>query len=261
MKAICSITFLVLAIPIAVFVFSPHLKAAEESLVLYFPFDVVKGDTVEDQSSNGFEGTVIGGVEFVDDGKYGGALSFDGSSGLVRVEDDDKLDLEGSYTVMAWAYPTMVDGGFRWIADKSNTNADLNFILGISANNGWRFITRKNLPNDLLDAELVATEEWYHVAGVQDSDSKEVFLYVNGSAVVTKPLAGDETKNDAYLSIGSRKDAGNPNQFFGGIIDEVAIFSRALTEAEIKAAMEGIEGFLAVDPASSLAKTWGRIKE
>ena len=250
----------VLTIFFFICVLPSHAKAVEESLILYFPFDKVKGDTVDDQSGNGFEGAVIGGVEFTEDGKYNGALSFDGSSGLVRVEDDDKLDLEGSYTVMAWAYPTIVDGGYRWVVDKSNSNADLNYILGISANNGFRFITRKGLPNDLLDAEVVATEEWHHIAGVQDGDKGEVFLYVDGNLVVSKPLAGDETENDAYLSIGSRKDAGNPNQFFGGIIDEVAIFSGALTEAEIKAAMEGITGLLAVDPDSALATTWGKIK-
>lgn len=241
-------------------IFPFRVVRADEPLVLYFPFDEVKGDTVEDQSENGFEGTVIGGVEFTENGKHNGALSFDGSSGAIRVEDDDKLDLEGSYTVMAWVYPTLVDGGFRWVADKSNSNTDLNFILGISANNAFRFITRANLPNDLLDDEIVATEEWYHIAGVQDGDGGEVFLYVNGSAVVSLSLAGDETTNDAYLSIGSRKDAGNPNQFFGGIIDEFAIFGKALGEAEVKAAMKGIEDFLAVDSASALATTWGRIK-
>jgi hypothetical protein len=166
-------------------VFSPCVKAIDKSLVLYFPFDEVKANAVSDQSANGFIGKLVGGVEFTKDGKYGGALSFDGTSGFVRVEDDDKLDLEGSYTVMAWAYPTMVDGGFRWIADKSNTNNDLNYILGISSNNGWRFITRL-LTNDLLDATVVNPKIWYHVAGVQDGSKNQVYLYVNGKAVVNK---------------------------------------------------------------------------
>jgi hypothetical protein len=238
---------------------STYVGAVEKSLVLYFPFDEVKGDTVDDQSGNRFEGTLIGGVEFTGDGKYNGALSFDGTSGLVRVEDDDKLDLEDSFTVMAWAYPTTVDGGFRWVADKSNTNADLNCILGISSNNQFRFITRK-LSNDVYGGFAVTTEKWYHVAGVQDSQKKEVILYVDGTAVGSIALTGGKTVNDAYLSIGCRKDAGSPNQFFGGIIDEFAAFSRALTESEIEAAMKGIESFLAVYPSSSLTTTWGQVK-
>ena len=240
-------------------VFSSYVKAADTSLVLYYTFDKVDGATVSDQSGNGFSGKIIGGVEFTKDGKSNGALSFDGKSGLVKVEDDDKLDLEGSYTVMAWAYPTMVDGGFRWIADKSNSNADLNYILGISSNNGWRFITRL-LTNDLLDATVVTTKTWYHVAGVQDSSKNQVYLYVNGKAVVNKGLTGTKTVNDAYLSIGCRKDAGSPCQFFGGVIDEFTAFSRAFTEAEINKAMNGMMNFLAVNPNSSLAATWGKLK-
>ena len=256
------ISFIFLAFTVLILAcgFSFHAEGAGKDLVLYFPFDQVTGDIVEDQSDNGFEGVLVGGVEFSEVGKYDGALSFDGSTGLVKVEDDDKLDMEGSYTVMAWAYPTIVDGGFRWIADKSNTNTDLNFILGISSNNGWRFITRKNLPNDLLDAGVVATEKWYHIAGVQDGEKGEVFLYIDGKVAVKKALAGDETKNDGYLSIGCRKDAGNTCQFFGGIIDELAIFSKALTGAEINRSMKGLGDFLAVSQFSHLATNWGNIK-
>lgn len=239
--------------------FSFRVRALEKSLVLYLPFDQVKGDTVSDQSANGFSGTLFGGVEFTSSGKYGGALSFDGSTGFVKVEDDDRLDLEGDYTVMAWAYPTAVDGKYRWIADKSNNNNDLNYILGISAENRWRFITRL-LSNDLLDAVQVSTKTWYHVAGVQDESSKKVFLYVNGKMVVSKPLSGNKIKNDAYLSIGCRKDAGSPCQFFGGIIDEFAIFRRAFTEEDINKAMNGLENFLAVNPYSSLTVMWGGLK-
>jgi hypothetical protein len=239
---------------------STYGRAVEKSLVLYFPFDEVKGDTVDDQSGNRFEGTLIGGVEFTGDGRYDGALSFDGTSGLVRAEDDDKLDLEDSFTVMAWVYPTIVDGGFRWVADKSNTNADLNYIFGISSNNMFRFITRK-LANDVMGTETIAADKWYHIAGVQDSDKGEAILYVDGTAVASKALAGDKTVNDAYLSIGCRKDAGNPNQFFGGIIDEFAIFSKALTETEIQTAMQGIGSVItAVNPSCSLTTTWGQIK-
>jgi hypothetical protein len=240
-------------------VFAPCVKAIEKSLVLYFPFEEVKANVVSDQSGNGFTGKLIGAVEYTKDGRFGGALSFDGKSGLVRVEDDDKLDLEGSYTVMAWAYPTMVDGGFRWIMDKSTTNADLNYILGISSNNCWRFITRL-LTNDLIDGTVVKAQTWYHVAGVQDGSKGQVYLYVNGKAVVNKPLGGDKMVNDSYLSIGCRKDAGNPTQFFAGIIDDLAAFNRALSDADIKSAMNNMANFLAVSPGASLVATWGNLK-
>jgi len=238
---------------------SLQIKAAQNSLVLYFPFDEVKGDIVNDQSGNAFEGTLNEGVELTNDGKYNNALSFDGSSGYVLVEYDNSLDLTENFTVMAWTYPTIVDGAYRWVVDKTHDNDDLNYLLGISAENVFRFITRK-LTNDLMAAENVTAEKWYHLAGVQDSGMQEVTLYVNGSAVVNNPLAGEKTVNDADLKIGCREWQGSIEQFFGGIIDEVAIFSEALTQEDIEKAMGGIEGFMGITPSSSLATTWSKIK-
>ena len=234
-------------------------KGVEPSLILYFSFDEVKGDKVTDKSENNHTGTLQGDAKGTEEGKYNNAISFDGAGDLVRVEYDKTLDLTGSFTVMAWMYPTLVDGQFRWVIDKSNTNADLNYLLGISSNNQARFITRK-LTNDVF-GPVVSPKKWYHIAGVQDENSKKIILYLDGAAVASKPLAGEKTVNNAYLSIGCRKDAGNPNQFFGGIIDEVAMFTRALTDADIQKAMNGLEGFLAVTPSSrSLATTWSQIK-
>jgi hypothetical protein len=248
-----------LALVLATFFLPLAGEAVDRSLILYFPFNEVKGDEVSDLSGNNFAGTLTGGVEWTGDGKYNGALSFDGSTGHVVVEYNKELDLTGSFTVMAWAYATIVDGGFRWIADKTHDNDDLNYLLGISSNNQLRFITRK-LSNDVYSGFVVTTEKWYHIAGVQDSQKKEVILYVDGAAIGSEPLAGEKTVNDADLKIGCREWQGGVTQFFGGIIDEVAIFTRALTEAEIKAASEGVEKFLDVTPSSLLAITWGELK-
>lgn len=256
MERIHSITSLVFTVIFFACVFSLHVKSAEESLLLYFPFDEVNGDTVDDQSVNGYVGTLSGDAEFTEDGKYNGAISLDGT-GVVTVEYDESLDLTGSFTVEAWMYPTRVDGSFRWVMDKSHTNDDLNYLLGISSDNHARFITRK-LANDVKGSgPVISPERWYHIAGVQDENSKKVILYLDGVAVGSLPLAGEKTVNDSDLRIGSREGF----EFFEGLIDEVAIFTRALTEAEIKKSMKGIESLLAVDSSSSLATTWGKLKE
>jgi hypothetical protein len=231
---------------------------AAESLILYFSFAEGTGDTVADQSGNGHEGVLQGGVEWTD-GKYGGALSFDGASGYVEVEDDAALDLDGSFSVLAWIYPTMVDGGFRWAVDKGHDNNTLNYLLGISSNNSFRFITRA-LSNDVT-GPAITPDNWYHLAGVQDDTTNEVILYLDGAAVASSALAGEKVVNDATLKIGCREWLGSATQFFGGKLDEVAILSRALTEAEVQTAMQGVEGIIAaVNPCSCLAVTWGDIK-
>ena len=84
-------------------------------------------------------------------------------------------------------------------------------------------------------------------------------MYVDGKlandskATATKTLFDNETT----LKIGQdfNEDA---KRFFNGVIDEVAIFNRALNEAEIKTVMEG--DFMAVDPTERLSITWAKLK-
>jgi len=232
---------------------------ANAELILYFPFDEGSGDTLTDESGGGYEGVIQGGVEWTD-GKYGKALSFDGSSGYVEVADDDGIDLDESYTVMTWVYPTLVDGSYRWIIDKGHDNDTLNYLLGISAENVFRFIT-SNLANDIKLGDSITAESWYHIAGVQDTENNEVLLYVNGSVAGNVELAGEAVINDASLRIGCREWQGNIEQFFGGIVDEVAIFNTALTETEVQESMQGIESpVTAVNPSRSIIITWSKIK-
>src|SRR5439155_26115950 len=79
------------------------------SLVAAYGFNEEAGTAVLDSSGNGNAGTISGAARTTA-GKYGGALSFNGTDSWVTVADADSLDLTGGMTLEAWVYPTNIDG-------------------------------------------------------------------------------------------------------------------------------------------------------
>ena len=99
------------------------------------------------------------------------------------------------------------------------------------------------------------------VAAAGTYDGKATKIHVNGAKMGNAGHSGDFGVNDAPILIGYRlRDMKIPDMFFEGIIDDVAIYNRALTEKEIRTDME--EGVLplAVQSTEKLSTTWGRIK-
>jgi hypothetical protein len=103
---------------------------------------------------------------------------------------------------------------------------------------------------------------WYHLAVTYDENKGIGKSYVNGvlKSDVTedgatrnpKSVEGPLQANDKDLLIGKY------NKTFNGIIDEVVIYNRVLTEEEIKQDMMGV--ITAVSPAGRLATTWAFLK-
>ena len=84
-------------------------------------------------------------------------------------------------------------------------------------------------------------------------------MYVDGKLANESKAAATKTlfDNETPLKIGQdfNEDA---TRFFNGIIDEIAIFNRALTQAEIKTALEG--DIMMVDPTGRLPIIWSKLK-
>jgi hypothetical protein len=82
-----------------------------------------------------------------------------------------------------------------------------------------------------MDTSLVLNQ-WSHVGIV--FNGAEVRFYVNGTLVTTKPMAGTITARDSDLYIGA--DA-NPWQYFKGMLDDVRVYNRSRTAADVQADM------------------------
>ena len=112
----------------------------------------------------------------------------------------------------------------------------------------------------IVSNTILKDKEWNHVAFTFEGGG-EVKLYLNGVKDVSAahPDKAVLDYNQSPLWIG-RPDA-EENFAWNGILDDVAIWNRALSEKEIQSVMnKGIQLLLAVDPINKLAVTWAEHK-
>ena len=249
--------FIVFMLTVCVVCFAHAAEETDESLILYFSFDELDGDMTIDHSQYGNNGSIKGAPALVD-GKFGKALKFNGTSDWVEVPHAPILTVEKSVTVMAWINAERHTGpnDARWqgILSKGNSPRSYSFYtespsecLHFSAGGG-----------SVCDGKI-ALNEWQHVVGQVDNGTHRYWL--NGKKVGESggksALPGAADTSVVYVGT----SAEGASRLFLGLIDEVRIWNRALSEAEVIAEMEiGYQSETAVDPRDKLSTTWGTIK-
>ena len=105
-------------------------------LVAAYGFNEAGGASVTDLSGSGNSGTAAG-TSWSTNGKYGQALSFNGTSGIVTIPDSNSLDLTSGMTVEAWVNPSALGAtttSWRTVAFKERIFGGMTYAL--YANNG-----------------------------------------------------------------------------------------------------------------------------
>jgi len=178
---------------------------------------------VRDLSGKGNAASVRG-VTAVE-GKVGEAIRLDANS-LVTVPHSESLRFTDAITVMAWIKTT----GPGAIAHQNVVKSDGNFKFGI-----W--------PNALVfgrsplarPSKVVADGRWHHVAGVYDREDGWGKHYVDGERV--RSYADTSRLPDRKIPLTIGREASGEWKYTG-LIDELAIFNRALSANEIKSHYE-----------------------
>ncbi len=205
-------------------------------LVAGYRLDEGTGTTTADISGNSSTGTLVNGPVWTS-GKYGGALSFGGTN-YVNLGNPVPLRLTGSMTLSAWinisANP-FDDGAIvaklgpaGWQLKTSPDTGVRTAAIQISSN-GSDAIQR-------YSATVLATNTWYHIAGVYDAAARSLNIYVNGvldNGVLAGTVPAAQFNTTYNVNIAQR--TGMPGTFnFRGRLDEVHIFNRALSASEIQ---------------------------
>jgi hypothetical protein len=195
-------------------------------LVAAYGFEEGSGTVVNDVSGNGNDGA-IANATWTTSGKFGSALTFNGTSALVTVNDSASLRLTGGMTLEAWMYPTSVGTSWRDVIYKGD---DIYFLLGASPNAsrpeaGGTFA-------EVYGTGALTANTWTHLAGTYDGATLR--LYVNGVQVAILAWTGTIATSANPLQIGGDSIYG---QYFQGQIDEVRIYNRALSASEVLADM------------------------
>ena len=219
------------------------------------------GDGNANDIMDGNHGTLSGDATFAQ-GMVGQGFSLDGTGDFVLVPDSSNLNITGDVTVDLWAKRTvfgsisvLVDKGANLVgtADQPDAYAmwfsqDDHLVAGFARADGSLVF---------LIGPVVTDTQFHHYSYVRSGNTHN--LFVDGVVATADTFTGVPGDTSGLpLAIGAVRRDPNPPGFaseFGGIIDEVEVFNRALSAAEIKAIYDaGSAG--KVKPPSAITSTF-----
>ena len=208
-------------------------------LVMALNFNEAAGAVANDStaSGNGNNGTISGALHVA--GQFGNALSFNGTNALVTVASNASFALTNGMTLEAWVKPTAISSsGWTTIILKERTTAGLSYAL--YANDGAANPSRPAgyARIGFIDQEVTGTpglplNTWTHVAVTYDGATMR--LYVGGVLRAARAQTGNIVTSTDALRIGGNTVFAS--EYFSGLIDEVRVYNRALSPAQIGADM------------------------
>jgi serine/threonine protein kinase/predicted Zn-dependent protease len=212
-------------------------------MVGWWKLDESGGRIAPDCSGHNNHGKLVGDPRWRPaGGKFGGALEFDGTGDYVvfkRMVQDD-------FTLMAWIKSdnegSQAGQGRHAYEGSGLIGWDVWGVTDdfVSAVLGKKFSFLVGRPDISVTSDRdVVTGDWVHVAAVRDTEEGKIGIYINGAHEKTvahpntRPLTAADSIAVGGTIVGDR--------CYSGLIDDVRIYSCALSETEIKAIYDGTE--------------------
>jgi hypothetical protein len=197
-----------------------------EGLVVFYPLD---GDA-DNAAGDELNGSLVGEPNFVE-GKVGMAIDLDGDGDYVDCGTNETLNgISEALTASAWInirsithnwMAVMAKGETAWRISINNGTLGLHFGF-TGGDRGWQAANSNS---------QIALDEWHHVAATYDNE-EGAKIYVDGLLDGSNPDQGGIPMNEAPLLIGENPEAAG--RFFDGLIDEVTVYERTLSAAEVR---------------------------
>jgi hypothetical protein len=211
----------------------------EDGLVAYYSFS----GNANDESGNANHGAIHNAI-FVD-GKFGYGLEFSGSyDSYVEVPHNDSLTPSYAITISLWAKVLNSSGGYASLIYKAGEEpTSVGFRDRIyslwSHSQGLHFTSTPDGASSQIQcnspSDLYGLDEFVHFAGVIDTANHTMTIYFNANMVQNCSYFGDKIRGGNYpLRIGGHFHTLFDQFNFNGVIDEVRIYNRALSETEIR---------------------------
>lgn len=206
--------------------------APSVGLVGYWPFDTDASD-----QAGGHDGTLRNGAFITIGSKVGaGALSLNGINQYVDMGDVLDWNNAQSFTLSAWVRPLTLFSSTRRIISKRSSAAapQTGYELSLS--------TSQTSLNTVDDGDTtraaggsgnIPIGQWTHVVMVVDRAPPTMTAYTNGEVGSPISISSiNDLNNTLPLRIGASSNGAGTN-FFGGQVDDVRIYDRALTASEV----------------------------
>jgi outer membrane protein assembly factor BamB len=204
------------------------------NLVAYWSFD--HGDATDD-SGNENHGTVYGAILTYDRfGNPDSAFSFDGVDDYIEVADSDSLDVSKEITIIGWVNVNSYTDEWLGVVNKASSDDNDTFEICIHSSKYLHFpLNFQNSGRICYNSNpgLFNEGEWHFFGAVYDGT--DVSIYIDGILSNSYTSTNESLKtNDHNLIIGAEKEDYNGPHYFNGILDEIRIYSKPLSESEIK---------------------------
>jgi len=262
-----------LSVLISIFTLAVCAQAQEPDLLGWWKLDDGTGTVAADSSGNGIDGVFVGDPEWVA-GKFGSGLEFDGQGGE-RVSLGN-LDVDaGAISLTCWFFadtldtpgqdPRMISKAFGggtndhiWMMSCSRQDGEKRLRFRLKTNDGGQVTTLiggQGTPEE----RVIPVGEWGHATATWDGTTMRVYLNGietgsadrGGSAVFVDPAVGAAFGN---------QPVGGENRPWDGILDDIRIYTKALSAEEIAQVMQGPPAPLAAGPTpadgSTLEQSW-----
>lgn len=201
-------------------------------MVAGYSFDETSGTSASDSSGNN-NTAAINGASWVA-GQYGNALSFNGNTNYLSIPNSASLDIEGTELSIAfWLSPLATSGDTVLLGKFWNTtwsNPYYQYGVELQGANRPIFVlgTTTGYRTAAMGGSVLPYNQWSHVAIT--FDGSQVKFYLNGSLVNTVAMATTITARGNGMRIGADTEA---QQFYRGLLDELQIYKRTLSQTEV----------------------------
>lgn len=196
----------------------------------YWSLDDNSSTRAHDFSGLGQNGTLAGasgGVPTWVAGKRARALHFDGVDDEVDISRTTALNLTNNATISAWVKPDTSNDGDIFQSGLGTADAMTIWMAGSQGNQIWFGRQQGDTPDWAISSTLFVPGQWIHITGVINAGVETI--YINGIAEGSSSNNGTFTNGVTYL-MGSGDDG-----HFQGIIDDMRIYNRPLSAAEVLA--------------------------
>ncbi len=241
--------------------------------VAYYKFDEGNGTTANNSGSGGstLNGTLTNMANpatatsgWTDAGKFGKGLNFDGSNDYVNTPS---VAYNQDSTFEVWFNSSSSTNQAGIIGNDANSLASWggNLCGGMYILNGTLYASVYSGSAYQIVSQAVSTSQWYHAVFVRDVTNQKMYLYINGKLVGNQSFTAASLgivssinycdNNNFKIGRYSSNNSVGPNGYFQGSMDEVKIYTYALSPDDVK--IEYNHGSAAVMGASGSAVSSG----
>ena len=213
-----------------------------DGLVAYYPFN----GNANDASGHGNNGTAYGGVSYVD-GINGLAANFDGIDDYIRVPTDSSfnfgttdfsiscfINVRNVAREQHWSSGAIINK--RYTDDIYYTEGSNQWNLSYRLENAVRFMTHSYGDSIVITDNDLQLNTNYHVAAIREGEVMSIYIDGDLAAQETNAVRDVTTPMDLFIGVDGREllEDFDSKHYFDGIIDDVRIYDRALSESEIQ---------------------------